>query len=241
MAVSDRSGVHFNGPIKNKVKRDGARKWYNDLPVSESPELVTLFNDFLMTQDYAATDWTQTITQAGAGSAAIALDADALNGALKILNDDASGDKVSMQLNEENWACTAGKQLWYETRIKVSDPTLVNMMMSLGITDTTPLSTSSSIGFKLASGSAALSCHSTASSSTTTTSSIATLSANTYVKLGLHWDGKNRIQYFVNGSQVAEHTTNIPSVNLAVTCYIENGSAVAQSLIIDYIYVAQER
>lgn len=242
MAVSDRSGVHFNGPIKNKVKRSGARQWYGDLNVGEEPDLCILFNDFLQTQDYAASDWTITTTEAGAGDATEAIAADEACGALLITNDDADNDVDSLQMNEENWRLSSGKQLWLEMRLKVGDVDEADMFVGLAITDTTPRDATDRIGFLLADGSAALSCVNAKNSTATTTSSIATLADATYVKCGLHWDGKNKVEFFINGSIVATHSTNIPDdENLAVTLNIQNGAAAANTLTVDYIYVAQER
>jgi len=242
MAIPQRKGVHFNGPIKNKVKRDGERAWYGDLPVGEEPDLCVLFNDFLLAQDYDANDWVITTTEAGAGNASEALAADEACGALVITNDDANDDVDSLQMTEENWRLASGKQMWMNMRIKVADADEADMFIGLAITDTTPRDATDKIGFLLADGSAALSCVSTKDSSSTTTSSIVTLADATYVKLALHWDGASKVEWFVNGAKVATHSSNIPNdENLCVTLNIQNGAAAANSLTVDYIYVAQER
>lgn len=242
MAVPTRGGVHFKGPIKNKVKRDGARAWYGDLPVGEEPDLCVLFNDFLLAQDFAAADWVITTTELGAGDASEALAADEACGALVITNDDADNDVDSLQMTEENWRLSSGKQLWMNLRIKVADADQADMFVGLAITDTTPRDATDKIGFLLADESAALSCVSTKNSTSTTSSSIATLADATYVKLALHWDGVSKVEWFVNGAKVATHTSNIPDdENLCVTLNIQNGAAAANSLTVDYIYVAQER
>lgn len=242
MAIPQRKGVHFNGPIKNKVKRDGERAWYGDLPVGEEPDLCVLFNDFLLAQDYDANDWVITTTEAGAGNASEALAADEACGALVITNDDADNDVDSLQMTEENWRLASGKQMWMNMRIKVADADEADMFIGLAITDTTPRDATDKIGFLLADGSAALSCVSTKDSSSTTTSSIVTLADATYVKLALHWDGASKVEWFVDGAKVATHSSNIPNdENLCVTLNIQNGAAAANSLTVDYIYVAQER
>jgi hypothetical protein len=94
----------------------------------------------------------------------------------------------------------------------------------------------------MADGSADLSFVTTKNTTSTTTSSIATLADATYVVLGFHWDGKNKVEAFVNRSLVATHTANLcDDENLAVTLNIQNGAASANTLTVDYIYVAQER
>lgn len=242
MAIPNRKGVHFNGPIKNKVKRVGSRMWYADLNVGQEPDLCILFNDFLLTQDYAATDWTITTTEGGAGAATEAIAGDEACGALLITNDDADDDVDSLQMNEENWRLSSGKQLWCEINLKVGDVDEADLFVGLAITDTTPRDASDRIGFSLADGSAALSCVSAKNSTATTTSSIATLADATYVKCGFHWDGSSKVEFFINGALVATHSSNIPDdENLAVTLNIQNGAAAANTLTVDYIYVAQER
>lgn len=235
-------GSSFTGPLKNKVKSDGSRGFFSGLPISKGPELCEYFNDFLSTQDYAAADWTITTTEAGAGDASEAIAADEKYGALLITNDAADNDVDNLQLNEENWLLESGKQVWYETRIKVSDADQVDMFVGLAITDTTARDASDKVGFLLADGSAALSCLNTKDSTSTTTSSIATIADSTYIVLGFHFDGKSKIEFYVNRSLVATHSTNIPDdENLAVTINLQNGEAVAKTMHIDYIYVAQER
>lgn len=232
----------FNGPLKNKVKSDGSRGWFSGLPIAEGPELCSYFNDFIASQDYAAGDWTINTTEAGSGAATEALAADEKYGALLITNDDANDDVNNLQMNEENWKLESGKQVWYETRVKVSDADDVDMFVGLAITDTSVRDASDRVGFSLADGSAALSCVNAKDSTATTTSSIATLADDTYVVLGLHWDGKSKIEFYVNRGLVATHTTNVPDdENLAVSINLQNGSAAAKSMSIDYIYVAQER
>lgn len=242
MAIPVRKGVHFNGPIKNKVKRDGERAWYGDLPVGEEPDLCVYMNDFLVAQDYSASDWVITTTEDGAGSATEAIAADERCGALLITNDDAEDDVDSLQSAEEAFSLTAGKQLWMSMRIKVGDADEADMFIGLAITDTTPRDATDKIGFLLADGSAALSAVSTKDSTSTTSSSIATLADATYVKLAFHYDGVNKVEWFVNGAKVATHTANIPDdENLAITLNLQNGAAAANTLTVDYIYIAQER
>jgi len=242
MAIPTRGGVHFNGPVKNKVKRDGARAWYGDLPVGQEPDLCVYFNDFLAAQDYAAADWVITTTEAGAGAATEALAADEACGALVITNDAADNDVDSLQMTEENWRLEAGKQLWMNMRIKVLDADEADMFVGLAITDTTPRDATDKIGFMLADGSAALSAVSTKNSTSTTSSSVATVVDATYLKIAFHYNGAGKVEWFVNGAKVETHSVNIPDdETLCVTLNLQNGAAAANSLTVDYIYVAQER
>jgi hypothetical protein len=200
-------------------------------------------NDFLVAQDYAAADWVINTTEGGSGNASEALAADELNGALVLTNDDADADSDSLQLTEESYKPTSGKRLWFETKCKVSDADDVEMLIGLCITDTTPLDASNRINFRIVEGNASIMCQadSTADSAVSTDSGV-DAADNTYVTLGFYWDGKNKVEYFVNRELVATTTSGIPTAeNLCVTMYIENGAAGGDTLTVDYIYVCQER
>lgn len=233
---------HFTGPVKNKVKSSGQRGFFSDLPVGHGPEICSYFNDFIRSTDYDANDWTITTTEAGSGSATESLAADEKYGALIILNDNADNDVDNLQMNEENWKLESGKQVWYESRIKVSDATESDLFVGLAITDTTARDASDRVGFAKADGSTALSCESVKNSTSESTASIATVVDDTYLVVGFHYDGKSKIEFYIDRELVATHSTTIPDdENLAVTLNIQNGAAAAKSLTVDYIYVAQER
>lgn len=232
----------FTGPLKNAEKSGGLRQWHGDLPIGQEPDLCTYFNDFLSAQDYAAGDWVITTTEAGAGSATEALAADEACGALLITNDDADNDVDSLQMTEETWRLSSGKKLWYETRVKVSDGDDVDMFVGLAITDTTPRDASDRIGFSLADGSADIKLECAKDSTGSATSSGVSMGDATYVVLGFRWDGESKVEFAINRAVVGTIRANIPDdENLCVTLNIQNGAAAADTLTVDYIYVAQER
>lgn len=231
----------FRGPLLNSIPVGGTREWMQNLPIGQEPDYCVYFNDFLENNDFLTTDWVITTTEAGAGDASEALAADEACGALLITNDAADNDADHLQMTEENWRLTAGKKLWFETRIKVSDADQCDMFIGLGITDTTPLVTSDRVGFQIDDGSATIRalCEKDA---TETTGTAGTAADATYVKLGFYYDGAGSVKFFVDRSLVVTHTTNIPDdENLCVSFCIVNGEAVAKTLTVDYIYVAQER
>lgn len=234
--------THMTGPVLNRDKAQGLREWFSLLPMGQEPDLCIYMNDFIATQDYAATDWVITTTEAGAGSATEALAADERSGALLITNDAADDDLDSLQSNEENWTMQSGKQLWMECRLKVSDADQVDLMIGLSITDTTPLDSSDRATFRVTDGSASIVAKNAKNSTETSTASGLSLSDDTYVVLGMYWDGISSLEYYVDRSKVATHTTNVPDdENMAITIHLQNGEAVAKTCTIDYIYVAQER
>lgn len=230
------------GPQLNAEKTSGLREWYSQKPTDNDPSYITYYNDFIASQDYAAADWTITTTEAGAGAATEALTANDLGGSLLITNDDADNDLDSLQQDEETWKMASGKRCWYETRIKIGDADDVDLFVGLGITDTTPLVTADRAGFQIDDANASILCKSEKNATETSTDSGQDAADATYVTLGMYWDGISKLEYYVDRSKVATHTTNIPDdVNMAITMHVQNGSAAANTLTVDYIQVTQER
>jgi hypothetical protein len=230
----------YNGPLTNtENKPSAARKWFAGLPIGEEPDLVKAFNDFLFAKDYAATDWVVTETTAGATQALVA---DEVNGALVFTTEANDDDVIQIQSTEMFSKITVGKQLWFETKLKISDATQMDFFAGLASTDTTIIAgTTDSIGFRKLDGTT--SCLSITEDNTTeTTNTAATIVADTYVTLGFRWDGVSSVEFYVNRSLVATHTTNIEQTNkLALTFTMQNGEAAAKTMTIDYFYIAQER
>jgi hypothetical protein len=238
----------FTGPIKNAIKKAGAREWLSGLPFSGGPDLVEYFNDFIASQDYAATDWVLTVTEAGNGDASLALSSER-NGALVITNDDANDDAVSAQMSSdggtsvmEAWKLEVGEKMWFEARVKMSDVLTEDAFIGLCITDTTPLVATDRIGLQLDTTDATWQCISEKDSVETKTDSGVDAVNATYNRIGMYWDGVNTVKFFVDRALVATHTTNIPDdEELAITIHHQNGDAVADTMTIDYIYCAAER
>ncbi len=229
----------FSGPITNMKKSGGLRQWFQGLPMGKEPDLVEYFNDFIASKDFVAADWVVTETDSGATEA---IAADELNGALLITNTAGAADLVQIQGAEETWKMSLGKQLWFETKLKFSEASAIGLFVGLSTTDTTPLTTTDSVGFRKAAATALVHTVTEDNTTETTSAGVHTLVAATYVTLGFHWDGVSSVRFFVNRSLVATHSTNIEQTNkLALVINQTNGEAVAKTTTIDYIYCAQER
>lgn len=77
--------------------------------------------------------------------------------------------------------------------------------------------------------------------STALGSGAANLAADTERKVGLRFDGKETVEYYVDGVKVAVHTltsSNTPSQTLGAIVAIKTGTAAAQSMAIDWVRVA---
>tara|TARA_R110000796_G_scaffold87063_1_gene188169 strand:- start:3489 stop:4175 length:687 start_codon:yes stop_codon:yes gene_type:complete len=197
------------------------------------------FNDF---DTYLAGEWTITTTEAGAGSATEAL-GDIDGGALVITN--AAGDNDNDFLNKvgESFSFTSGKKAWFATRLKLDEVLQSDLVVGLQITDTSPLAVTDGVFFLKADGAATVDLLVEKNSTATTSSSVATMVADTFIELAFHYDGKDNIQYFVDGAMAGNSvTTNLPDDEvLTVSFGVQNGEAVAKVLTVDYILAAKER
>lgn len=197
------------------------------------------FNDF---DTFVAGDWTITTTEAGAGSATEAL-TDEVGGVLLVTNDNADNDADFFQKVGESFRFTAGKKTLFKARFKTSNATQTDLIFGLVITDTTPLANSDGVFFLKADDAATVALSVNKNSTATTSSTLATLADATYVTLAFAYNGKDAVEAYVNDAKVATlATTNLPDdEDLTVTFGIQNGSAAAHTLSVDYIFAAQER
>ena len=239
-------GTEFKGPITEREPNttSDARHWYSHQPAGNDPDYVSYFNDFKDPgNDLDVTnDWTVTTTEAGAGSATEAITAGARAGELAITNDDADNDLDSIQHKNESWSLTSGKKLWFETRIKIEDADTEDAFIGLAITDTTPLDASDAVGFRVETTDASLQCECTKNSTTTQKDSEQDLSDDTYVKLGIYYNGSSTVYFYVDRTLVATIETNLPDdENLCITFHHQNGDAAADAMTIDYVKVVMER
>lgn len=204
----------------------------------------TFFDDFFDFQAQSSNHlgWTQTTVQAGAGSAAVVI-ADAVGGVLQITNDDADNDSVELQWHAETFKLAAGKPLWFEARVKVSDATQSDLIVGLCITDSTLVTAmTDGVYFRKNDGDANLNAVTEKNSTETSTDTTSDIVADAWIKLGFYFNGSGSVYFYVNGVLKATHTANIcDDEELAVSFAIQNGEAVAKIGYVDYIKVVQIR
>jgi hypothetical protein len=119
-----------------------------------------------------------------------------------------------------------------------------DFVIGLQITDTTMLDVTDGIFFQKDDGDALLDFHVEKNNTATDVAGVATLVADTYIKVGFYYDGvDSTIQIFINDVRVgAAAITNAPDdEELAISFGIQNGQAVANVLSLDYIRCVQQR
>lgn len=223
------------------VNNQSATDLLGSLQVLDPSVNHTYFNDFDV---YTAGDWTVTETDAGATQAITNED----GGVLLLTNTAADNDLVALQLSKETFKFTAGKELFFKARFKVSDATQSDLIIGLQITDTTPLSVTDGVYFRKDDGDANLDFVVVKNSTATTATAITTLTNATYITVGFFYNGIDSIQYFAGTDAVSpvylgkSAVTNLPDdEELTVSFAIQNGEAVAKTMSIDYIFASKAR
>lgn len=170
-------------------------------------------------------------------------------GVLRITTGGNANDFVSCQLNGEAFKVAAEKDIYFEARVKLADADDTQWFIGLATTDVTgstlgPIldGTTESIGFRQnADTGVDIDCLTEDASTETETDSGVDVADDTFVILGFHVISDTDVKFFVNGSEVARHTSNIPDGD-AVTLTMEVHSPTASSTLeVDYIWCRQER
>jgi hypothetical protein len=227
--------------FNNGVTNAAANSTNHEFISMDPTKAHVYFNDF---DTYVAGDWTITTTEAGAGSATEAL-TNVDGGVLLITTDDADNDNDFLQLSSESFLFESGKKLWFKTRFALGDISASSFVMGLQITDTSPLAVSDGVFFLVedGDGDGTVDFLVEKNGTATTAAEIATLVDATYVTLGFYYNGSDAIKYYVNDVHTGTSvTTNLPDdEELTVSFGIQNGGAAAETLSVDYIFVAKER
>lgn len=228
--------IHQIDRMPNGVATSNTGMAYH-LPRPDPTKLYEYFNDFFT---YAAGDWTVTETDAGATEAL----ADGAGGHLLITNTAAENDLVSLQQVKESFLLVAGKRTFFKIRFKVSDATQLDLFLGLMTTDTSPIVSAANdrFGFQKDDGDANVDFVSMKDGAGTTETAVTTLTADTFAVLEIYFDGANA-WLFKDGTLVKKSNaiTICDNEEMALTIAIQAGEAVAKTMTIDYVYVAQER
>lgn len=214
------------------------------------------FDDFhrWVTDDSGVARYTITTIELGAGSATETLGDDPF-GTLILTNDAADNDSNFLQKIGESFRPVANKEIFFKARFRVSDATDCDWIMGLTVTDTTPLAAdgdgvTDGIFFQKDDGDLNVDFYvqkDTTAGQLTTTAATTASGNDVFMALGFWYDGKRTIRLYKDDVQVrviditGTFTTFMPDTELTPTFGIQNGSAAARVMTVDYIFVAIER
>ena len=234
--------THFTSGVTN-VSNDGSGGKL------KLPDPIKFHQQTLDFDEYAATDWTITTVELGAGSATEALTS-ADGGVLLLTNAAADDDFDSLQWAGgsgavyESYLFDASKDFFFKCRVKVNGATQSDMIVGLHITDTTPVAAiTDGIYFLKSDGSTTVSLV-VNKDSTATTTSAGTMADDTWTTLGFYYSSKDRKFYIYKDNVLAGTSvnTNAPDdEEIALSFTIQNGEAVVKTMSIDYLSVGKER
>lgn len=204
------------------------------------------FDDF---DNYDASHWVVTeVDTDGDGSVAVATsstdggvlnvpcEADELDSTfLQWAGEESSGVK-------ETFKFESGKKLWFKARFKVSDATDTAVVAGLQITDTDPVAVTDGVFFYKADTSTTMNLI-VEKDSTETSTTTGTIADATWYKIGFYYDGVDAIKVYFDDEHVGTSaTTNLPdNEELTISFGVHNGAEGAESIDVDYVFVAKER
>lgn len=199
------------------------------------------FNDFDV---YTSGDWTVTVLDGGSDTAQVVAVADADGGVLTVTTNDADNDNVCLEAQGESWKFESGKKMWMKFRFKIEDADDSDVILGLHSTDTNPFSTAPAqrAWFVLSEGAATVTFNVDDNTTDASSGTVATLSDDTYITLGMYYDGKTTIELYANDVKTATMTgVSIPSTELALGMAVATGTTAARTMSVDYAFVAKER
>jgi len=249
--MPQRNPTRFPSGVSNVARE----KQFGRIQVFDPSRHNMYWNDFYT---FTAADWTVTETQA----AATQLAASGLGGWFVHTNSAASADVSSIQLASPDFAFTDGKAFWCKTRYKVDDATNASVAIGAMILDASPIASAPSEGiyFTKAAAGTSMILKVGKASSYTNSSTFGTLVADTFVTVGYHCEGKQFISpvtgvasynfdvFFGTDdnpnlvTRIAVPVTNTPVGTLMTpTIALQNGTAAARTMTVDYFGLGQSR
>ena len=249
--------THFPNGVTNVTKES----MFGDLKEFAPNTYTTFWADFVTPADLGAPSfnaadvscnmWTITKVDGGSDNGSIVSVTDGAGGLLTITTDDAENDGVALQSKVEAFNIAESKETFFETRIKAGDPTQTDWLCGLAIKDTTPFAgLSDSITFKCDDGSTAIRLVSETNMSgsivSASVTAVASMSDDTFVKLGYHFDGFSNIKVFTDDVHVAtlsvvSGTNLVTDEDMAPIVAVLTGEAAANTIVVDYIAAMQEK
>lgn len=236
------ANTHFSGPVLYSGKGASTGAWGTDLPIGVNLGVVELLDDFTGVALDTTNDWT-VVKDSGA---AAGIGADIQNGVLDLTSTATTdNDGASVQGNEI-FKATADKSIWFETVLQCNDADQTDICAGLTVNFATDpenmLTAADRIVFQVDDGNASILCKTESGGTETSTDSGVDLADNTNVTLSFKVSGTGLVQFYVNRNLVAQHTTNIPTTELAVAAMSLSGSnSGTRRTRIDYLFASATR
>ena len=234
--------THHNTPVLYNGYGASYRA-LREMPISINPDFFEISDDFVGIAFDATNDWT-VLKDSGAAAGLVA---DAVGGELALTSAATTdNDGASIQGNEV-FAVTASKNIYFQTRIKCTDADQTDICAGLTVNFASNpeamLTAADRIVFQVDDGNASILCITEKDGTETSTDSGIDLVDATYILLAFSVNGTGAVKFYVDGTLVATHGTNIPDdENMTVAAMSLSGSASGTRVTtLDYIIAAETR
>jgi hypothetical protein len=235
------AATHYSGPLQYSGK-GATGAWGTDLTTAVDTDVVVYMDDFTGVALDSTNDWT-VVKDSGASAG---IGADIVNGVLELTSTATTdNDGASVQGNEV-FKAQADKSLWFETKVKCNDADQTDICVGLTVNFATNpenmLTAADRICFQIDDGNASILCKTESGGTETSTDSGIDLVDDTYVTLGIRIVGTGQVLFYIDRTQVAYHSTNIPTTELALAAMSLSGSATGtRTTTVDYMFAAATR
>lgn len=229
----------LNGPVV-----DGgftrSREWFSGMPVMGDPDYVFFMDDFTGIAIDVTNDWTLVEDS----NSTQTIEGDTLGGRLRLFA--TTDDEGTSLQGNEIFEVSAGKELWYETKIQSNEPVQVDLCMGLTITFASNpeamLTAADRIVFQKDDGSASIFSITEDSNTETKKDTGIDLGTATDMTLGFRVIGDSTVLFYINRVLVSTHTTNVvTNQNLKLAVMLLCGDANDHILAVDYIHCIATR
>lgn len=213
-----------------------------DFGIPNPFKYAVLAEDFMT---FTSAQWTVTETQIGATQA---ISAGEDGGVLLLTNSAADNDLNSIQrvasgVTGEHFKWSSDRDSFFICRFKVDDATNSDVVVGLQITDTTPLDVTDGLFFYKPEATTTMSLI-VEKNNTNTATAAGTVVSNTYHEVAWYYSAKDGLFHiFFDGAEVGTSvaTNAVDDEELTVTLAVQNGSAAARTLSVDYFMSAKAR
>jgi hypothetical protein len=246
------STTRFSGPVaySGGANQTAGGAWFTNLPIQINPDYVFQYDDFIGIAVDGTNDWTYSQLTSGTG----AIKADAIGGWYEISGSGSDNTGASIQGNEV-WGPEASKNIFFETRIIMSDADQMDMFVGFCENGTlatgVPFGTNNQIGFLVVDGAADIYavCDNGGTETKTDTGvdfSDGSVTGSTITndrRLGFIVRGTGQVEFYVDRKLVTTtvSTTTIPTAQMTTWFAAVSGEAVANVVDCDYLLAVAQR
>lgn len=221
----------------NGVTNVAPQSVFNRLTIPDPTELHVFYEDF---DQYTAAQWVVGGVGAPVAPALVAGE----GGILSVVNSAADNDNNWIQQAVTAWSIQVNKQLWFRARVQVSDATQTDIALGLQIVVAANNFLTPADGIFLRKDDDALGIKfvSRIGGVETATANFFNIASNTQFSAQFYYDGNGNFLAGINDVVLGRLTpATITAVALKVTAGVQNGDAVARTMLVDQILCVKER